>query len=134
MAKKTVTLDDLDNSVEAAETVVYGVDHQYYEIDLSEDNAKKLRKFLDPYNKVARPIGAKEAARRAALVPNPGNGNGNGNGHGQAQLFMSDPDDATIRAWAQGAGVPVSEKGRVGEETKQRYRQAMQSQMAGAQA
>jgi hypothetical protein len=124
MAQKIVTLDDTDSSVEAAETIMYGIDGHFYEIDLSEANATKLRKALDQYNKVARPIPAKEAARRAAIA-----GNGNGNG----QLFV-DPDDATIRTWAQANNVLVSDKGRVAEETKQRYRQAMQAQMAGTQA
>lgn len=44
MAKRTITMlvDDLDGS-KAAETVSFAVDGVSYEIDVSEENAAKLR-------------------------------------------------------------------------------------------
>ncbi len=55
MAQKVmVTLvDDLDGS-EAEETVEFGLDGAFYEIDLSEDNAERLRDALSEYVEHAR--------------------------------------------------------------------------------
>ncbi len=52
MAKETITrlIDDLDGG-EADETVKFGLDGVQYEIDLSKDNAAKLREALQPYVK-----------------------------------------------------------------------------------
>jgi len=40
--------DDIDGKP-AAETLVFGVDGREFEIDLSEKNAAKLRKAMDPW-------------------------------------------------------------------------------------
>ena len=64
MAKQVITLltDDLDGG-EADRTVEFGLDGVNYTIDLSEKNAGKLRKALDPYLSVATRVG------RAGAVP-----------------------------------------------------------------
>ena len=60
----TVTVvDDLDGS-EAAESVEFALDGVAYEIDLSEDNAEKLRDALAGYVAGARRVtGGRRAAR-----------------------------------------------------------------------
>lgn len=130
MAKKVVIVDDLDGKSEADETVVYGIDGEFFEVDLSAENASALRDLLRPYLDVSRPIGAREAVRRAG-----GNGNGsnagngsNGNGSGSAGGANGSAggagDPAVVRAWAQANGVEVGEKGRIPEQVVQRWREA----------
>lgn len=47
VARRVILADDLDGS-EATQTLNYTVDGQEYEIDLSEENAEKLRTTLAP--------------------------------------------------------------------------------------
>ena len=63
MAKQVQTrlVDDLDGS-EAAETVLLGLDGKAFELDLSEKNAKKLRKALEPFLVAARRSGGGTSA------------------------------------------------------------------------
>ncbi|MDQ0943162.1 Lsr2 family protein [Streptomyces sp. V1I1] len=123
MAKKVVTLDDLDPKVEAAETITYGIDGQFYEIDLSAPNGKKLRDALAPYNKVARLVDPKVGARRYA----------NG-GNGQLGLAYGDYDSQAVRAWAEENGLEVNPKGRVPDDIVRRYFAAQQQQQQQAAA
>jgi hypothetical protein len=44
----TTLVDDTDGS-EAVETLTFGIDSVQYELDLSEQNAKKLREALAPW-------------------------------------------------------------------------------------
>jgi Lsr2 len=55
MARRAVIelADDLDNTP-AAETVTFGLDGTQFEIDLSQNNAAKLREAVAPYVSVAR--------------------------------------------------------------------------------
>ncbi|HEX8631908.1 MAG TPA: Lsr2 family protein [Catenuloplanes sp.] len=104
MAKQVITLltDDLDGS-EANESIEFGLDGVSYTIDLSEKNAGKLRKALDPYigsgNRVGR--GGVEARR-------------NGRRGGVAAPGRVDRDqNRAIREWAAKNGYDVSERGRI---------------------
>jgi len=119
MAKKVVTLDDLDSKVEAAETITYGIDGQFREIDLSAPNAKKLREALAPFNKVSRLVDPKVGARRYA----------NG-GNGQMGLAYGDYDSQAVRTWAQERGIAVNDKGRVPDEVVKQYFQEQQQAAA----
>src|SRR5690242_17340325 len=70
MAKQVITLltDDLDGG-EADRTVEFGLDGVNYTIDLSEKNAGKLRKALDPFLNAATRVGrtaVPSPARRSA--------------------------------------------------------------------
>lgn len=56
MAQKVTVVDDLDGSA-AAEVVEFGLDGKYYEIDLSETNAAKLRDSLAVFVAHARRAG-----------------------------------------------------------------------------
>jgi len=96
--------DDLDNS-EAAETIVFGIDSVSYEIDLSADNAQKLRDLLAPYVASGRRVGGRrKAAGRARRA--------GGSSAGE------------IRAWAADNGHKVSARGRVPAEVREAYDRA----------
>ena len=88
-----VLIDDIDQS-EAAETVRFGMDGTAYEIDLSADNAGKLRKDFAQYVDHARKGGGGGRRRRARTGP------------GRER-------SAEIRAWARQRGHKVSERGRI---------------------
>ena len=102
MAKQIVTLltDDIDGS-KADRTIEFGLDGVIYTIDLSDKNAGKLRKVLDPYLAVAarvgRTSGNRLAARGAAAAPSRSNRDQN----------------QAIREWAAKNGYEVSERGRI---------------------
>ncbi|ASU85746.1 Lsr2 family protein [Nocardiopsis gilva YIM 90087] len=97
MAQKVQVLlvDDLDGG-EAEETVAFGVDGTNYEIDLSADNASKLREAIAPYVDAARKAPAKA-----------------GRGRKQQRSAPSRERSAEIRAWAKAAGKQVNERGRI---------------------
>lgn len=103
MAKQIVTLltDDIDGT-DADRTVEFGLDGVNYTIDLSDKNAGKLRKALDPYLTAATRIGrsattSRIPARETAAAPNRTN-------RDQSQA---------IRKWATKNGHEVSERGRI---------------------
>jgi|SRR3954452_11910359 hypothetical protein len=103
MAKQVITLltDDLDGG-EADRTVEFGLDGVTYTIDLSEKNAGKLRKALDPYLSVATRVG-----RSSADVRGPRRGAAAASGRaGRDQ-------NQAIREWASKNGYEVSERGRI---------------------
>ena len=102
MAKQVITLltDDIDGG-EADRTVEFGLDGVNYTIDLSEKNAGKLRKALDPYLSAATRVGRSSTAspvRRAAPAST-----------GRA----SRDQNQAIREWANKNGFEVSERGRI---------------------
>ncbi|KXP08412.1 histone-like nucleoid-structuring protein Lsr2 [Tsukamurella tyrosinosolvens] len=106
MARKvTITLtDDLDDSLAADETVSFGLDGVEYEIDLNSKNADKLRKVLAPYAEHGRRSGGrKQRARLASLSSGP-------------RTAIDREQSRAIRDWAKGAGIQVSERGRISQE------------------
>jgi hypothetical protein len=102
MAKQIITVltDDLDGG-DADRTIEFGLDGVNYTIDLSEKNAGKLRKALDPYLTVAsragRAGGNGRIASRGATAPSRTNRDQN----------------QAIREWATKNGYEVSERGRI---------------------
>jgi hypothetical protein len=103
MAKQVITLltDDLDGG-EADRTVEFGLDGVNYTIDLSEKNAGKLRKALDPYLNVATRVGRSSADVRGVRRSGPVS-------TGRA----SRDQNQAIREWASKNGYEVSERGRI---------------------
>ncbi|GHA02132.1 Lsr2 family protein [Streptomyces echinoruber] len=93
MAQKVVVtlFDDIDGS-EAAETIAFGLDGRYYEIDLNQANARELRKALAPYV---------EAGRKKAR---------SGKAYRQTEVA---PDPAAVRAWAQAHKMDIPARGRI---------------------
>ena len=106
MAQKTIVqlIDDLDGtSSESIETITFGLDGVVYEIDLSDDNAEKLRDNLAEFISSARRTGGR-AKRGAATSTAAGAGNGSGRSREQTQA---------IREWARKNGHDISERGRI---------------------
>jgi hypothetical protein len=115
MAKQIVTLltDDLDGS-EADRTVEFGLDGVNYTIDLSEKNAGKLRKALEPYISAGIRVGRGGGDRRsAARVRVPAAGGRTSREQNQA-----------IREWAAKNGYEVSERGRIPTSVVEAFEQA----------
>ena len=111
MAQKvTVTLvDDLDGT-EAEETVEFGLDGASYQIDLSEDNAERLRDALAEYVEHARRSGGR---KRATARPPAGR---------PARPATADREqNQAIRAWARKQGMKVSDRGRIPSEVIDAY-------------
>lgn len=107
MAQKVEVLliDDLEGGA-ADETVQFALDGVTYEIDLSGNNAGKLRDALGPYVKKARKAGGRTRGRRG--------------GRGTASRERS----AEIRAWAKSQGITVNERGRIPSWIVERYQAA----------
>ena len=114
----SVTLvDDLDGS-EATETVSFGLDGRSYEIDLSVENAARLRDATVPFVAAAR---------------KPGSGGSGGIRRGRRQpLAQEEPrparstreQTAAIRQWARENGHQVSERGRIPKAVIEAYQAA----------
>ncbi|MEU4545655.1 histone-like nucleoid-structuring protein Lsr2 [Nonomuraea dietziae] len=109
MAKQIqeILIDDLDGG-EANETVSFAIDGASYEIDLSVDNAKKLRDALSPFQQAARKSGAAAARRRVR----------------GGTRSMSREKSSEIRQWAKAHGLPVSERGRIASTVVEKYEAA----------
>jgi Lsr2 len=99
--------DDIDGKP-AAETVSFGLDGRSFEIDLSERNARALRKDLAPWVASARRV----SGRRSRGTARGGNGAGGG------------VDPKAVRAWAASNGIEVSPRGRISSEVLDKYRAA----------
>jgi hypothetical protein len=98
-----VTLSDDIDGGEAAETVTFGLDGKFYEIDLSEANAKKLRGALAPYVEAGRKRSRSgKPYKRTALAPDP----------------------AVVRAWARSHGHDVPPRGRIPKRVYEAYQAA----------
>jgi hypothetical protein len=87
-------IDDLDGS-DAAESVTFSLDGRGYEIDLSGDNAAKLRDALAPFVAGARRAGRTAGpARVQRMVDNRG-------------------QSSAIRQWARDNGHDLADRGRI---------------------
>jgi hypothetical protein len=103
MAQKIQVLlvDDLDGGT-ATETVSFGLDGSGYEIDLSTENADKLREALAAY------VGhARRATRGPARATSPSSRPGRGSARIDREQTQA------IREWARKNGHKVSERGRI---------------------
>jgi nucleoid-associated protein Lsr2 len=101
----TVALDDDLDGGPADETVRFGVGATEYEIDLSENNAAKLRARLAPFIEHARKVGR-------------------GQPHRAARTAVSRQHSADVRAWALGQGITISERGRIPASVVAQYQAA----------
>ena len=109
MAKKVQVLlvDDLDKSSPADETVSCSLDGVSYEIDLTSDNAAKLRDDLAVWIGHAERTGGRRSAGRSTA----------GKGSGRK-------DVGAIRAWARENGHTVNDRGRISAEIQAAYDKA----------
>ncbi|BDO43475.1 MAG: hypothetical protein BGO38_00335 [Cellulomonas sp. 73-145] len=110
MAQKVQVLlvDDLDGGT-ADETVTFGLDGVSYEIDLTTENAAKLRDALAQWTGHARKVSGRGGAAKTSAAP-----------RGRA----SRGDAQAIRDWAKANGHHVSERGRISAEVRAAYEAA----------
>jgi hypothetical protein len=103
MSSKVIVIleDDVDGG-KADETVEFGLDGAAYVIDLSDDNAKKLRGALDGYVSKARKVSGKRSTGRVS----------------------SGVDNTAVRAWAEANGIEVSKRGRISRDIVSQFRAA----------
>jgi hypothetical protein len=106
MASQTIVelIDDVDGKP-ADETVTFGLDGREYEIDLSEKNAKALRKALEPWAEAARRVGGRRSRSATTRVE-------------------TGVDTAAVRAWAASNGIELSSRGRLPKDVVEQYRVA----------
>jgi hypothetical protein len=97
--------DDYDGG-EADETVTFALDGAEYEIDLSSENAAKLRDQLAPWIGHARKTGGR---RKRSAAP---------------AKSTESSSTSEIRAWALANGHDVSSRGRVSSEVREAYEKA----------
>ncbi|WP_072921164.1 histone-like nucleoid-structuring protein Lsr2 [Geodermatophilus obscurus] len=98
---QVVLEDDLSGEVlatGAGETIVFGLDGQTYEIDLSAQNAEQLRAELGRYVVAGRRVADRDGRRRRPT------------GRGQAS---GGRDTGAVREWARRNGHEVSGRGRI---------------------
>lgn len=113
MARQVITtlIDDLDGK-KADRTVEFSLDGVAYTIDLSEANAGKLRKALDPYINAGTRLGRTAAGRITSR------------GGAPARTAGSRDENRLIREWAIRNGHQISERGRIPQEVSSAYRAA----------
>ncbi len=109
MAQRTILelVDDLDGG-KADETVTFALDGVEFEIDLSADNAARLRDTLAEFVGHARRIGGRK--QRGAATPK--------------AVANGKPDTQAVREWARSQGEPVAERGRVPQALVIRFQEA----------
>jgi len=110
MAQKVQVLlvDDVDGGT-ADETVTFGLDGVTYEIDLTSENAAKLRDAFAQWVASARKVSGRSAGRASARSTSPSSRSARSN---EAQ---------EVREWAKANGYQVSERGRISAEVKKAY-------------
>ena len=99
MATVTTTflVDDIDGSTDDVETIVFELDKTKYEIDLSADNAARLRSKLAKFIDAATHIKPGRAGKAAKKVTEP----------------TSRDQTQAVRDWARQNGFEISARGRV---------------------
>ena len=105
--------DDYDGG-EADETVSFALDGAEYEIDLSRENADKLRNELAVWIGHARKTGGRRRRAGGASGASAKTSDGSGSAGSTSE----------IRAWAQANGHDVSSRGRVSSEVREAYERA----------
>lgn len=114
MAQKVVVtlVDDIDDESTAAETVEFAVDGVSYEIDLTGDNAQKLRNDFAMWTGHARKVTSRRRPKAAAT-----------GGTGPRSRGAADREQsAAVREWARSNGYDVSDRGRIPTSVVEAYR------------
>lgn len=113
MARKVITtlVDDINGEpIEEGqgETVPFALDGVNYEIDLSDDNAAKLRTVLEEYTEKGRRVG--RATSGKATTPR------------RSSSSAPKEDLSAARGWLRANGHEVSERGRIAATLLEEYR------------
>ncbi|MDT3766968.1 Lsr2 family protein [Gleimia hominis] len=98
---KVVLIDDV-NGETADETVSFSLDGVRYEIDLTSDNAKRLRAMMDEWIQHAKRVGGRR--RSAGSV-----------------VEGSRSEASVIREWASMQGIEVADRGRIPHEIREAF-------------
>lgn len=114
MATRTIVsrIDDLDGSEGDVGSISFGIEGAAYILDLSAENADKLRELLAPYVAVAEQVGG----RRGKRPPNRENVRQIGSSVGATREQLD-----AIRKWARKNGFSVSDRGRVAQNIRDAY-------------
>lgn len=126
MARKVQVLlvDDLDGKElgDQGETVAFGLAGERYEIDLSQDNAKKFRDMLGAYVEHARNVTRQGGGRRRA-------------GSTSRRSSMDREQSLAVREWARHNGWPdLPGRGRIPAEVTEAYHSRSQTKAEGTSA
>jgi hypothetical protein len=115
VAQRTILelVDDLDGG-QADETVIFALDGVEFEIDLSAENAERLRDTIAEYVGHARRTGGRKQRGASPVKTVPSTGNGK-------------PDTQAVREWARSQGETVAERGRVPQALVIRFQEAHQN-------
>lgn len=105
--------DDLDQTSQADETVVYAFDGGYYEIDLTTEHASDLQNELRKYASFGRVVS--NATAQEPRSPRPKVRRTRKNKVYDAKL---------VRVWARDQGFEVSDRGRLHDELVSKYMEA----------
>jgi len=118
MAQKTVVtmIDDLTGEeAEHITAVEFALDGVTYELDLSDENATKLRETLAHYTGAGRRIGGRRRSGRRLTA---------GSKAGSATVGYNRETLKSIRDWAKHNGHSVSDRGRLSAEVLQAWERA----------
>ena len=110
-------VDDLDGEA-ADETVEFGIDGKSYEIDLSKDNAGRLRDALADFVSAARRAGGR---RRGGSSAGTGTASGSAGAAPKGRATIDREQNQAIRDWARKRGMKVSDRGRIPAEVLEAY-------------
>jgi hypothetical protein len=110
MATKVIRTDDLDGTPDAS-LYSFAINDEQFEIDLSEDNYKKLTEALAPFvEKGRKKVDRLPRERSASTAPR----------------TSSDKERlAKVRAWAADNGIEVSSRGRIAKSVEDAYEKAV---------
>ncbi len=108
-------VDDLDGEA-ADETVEFGIDGKSYEIDLSKENAGRLRDVLADFVTAARRAGGR---RRSSAGT--GTASGGAGSAPRGRTAIDREQNQAIREWARKQGMKVSDRGRIPAEVLEAY-------------
>jgi hypothetical protein len=115
MARRIVhqLVDDIDGTLlepGEGETVLFSLDGNAYEIDLTTENAAELRGALERYTKAARSVSSGRGTANASSA--------------RPRRRSGQQDYSAVREWAKKNGYQVSERGRVPASVLEAYEAA----------
>jgi hypothetical protein len=110
-------VDDLDGET-ADETVEFGIDGKNFEIDLSKENAVRLRDALADFVSAARRAGGRRRGGSSAPV---NSASGSAGTAPKGRTAIDREQNQAIREWARKRGMKVSDRGRIPAEVLEAY-------------
>lgn len=116
-------VDDLDGG-EAAETLDFGLDGVFYEIDLSQEHADELRDALADYVSHARRQGRSGGGSRRRSSRPTGSTGSSRSSPSPGRTPIDREQNRAMREWARRQGMEVSDRGRIPNEVVEAYQRA----------